>query len=52
MPDYKELYLTTIRASEQAIRALVRAQQECEDAILDEADEPESPAPEQQKDRT
>lgn len=34
MPDYKELYLKMVRASEQAIRALVEAQRECEEAIL------------------
>jgi len=39
MPDYKELYLTMMRASEKAIRELVRVQQECEEMILREADQ-------------
>lgn len=34
MPDYKELYLTMVRASEQAIRILIEAQQECEERYL------------------
>lgn len=34
MPDYKELYLSMVRASEQAIRILIRAQQECEERVL------------------
>ncbi len=34
MPDYKELYLDLMRATEQAIRTLVEAQQDCEDKIL------------------
>ena len=38
MPDYKELYLEMVRASERAIRELVRAQQFCEEMILKEAD--------------
>jgi hypothetical protein len=38
MPDYKELYLQMMRASEKAIRILVEAQQTCEDQILQEAD--------------
>ena len=41
MQDYKELYLTMMRASEKAIRELVRAQQECEEMILREADKKE-----------
>ena len=31
MPDYKEMYLKMVRASEQMIRILVKAQQECEE---------------------
>ena len=38
MPDYKEMYLKMVRASEQAIRILVKAQQECEELYLSEAD--------------
>ena len=36
MPDYKELYLAMMRASEKAIRVLIEAQQECEDRYLSE----------------
>ena len=32
--DYKEMYLTMIRASEQAIRILIEAQQKCEEMYL------------------
>lgn len=40
MPDYKELYLKMMRASEEAIRILIEAQQECEELYLqDEEDE-------------
>ena len=39
MPDYKELYLEMMRASERAIRELIRVQQLCEEKILQEADE-------------
>lgn len=49
MPDYKELYLAMIRASESAIRTLVEAQRQCEDMILDEMEETET---EQQTGRT
>ena len=42
MPNYKELYLEMVRASERAIRELIRVQQACEDAILsDEKDSEE-----------
>ena len=40
MPDYKEMYLKMVRASEQAIRILVKAQQECEELYIS-APEPE-----------
>ena len=36
MPDYKEMYLKMVRASEQAIRILVKAQQECEELYISE----------------
>ena len=39
--DYKEMYLKMMRASEAAIRILVKAQQECEEMYLDAAE----PAP-------
>ena len=34
MPDYKEMYLTMMRATEQAIRILIEAQQTCEELYL------------------
>ena len=34
MPDYKEMYLKMVRASEQAIRILIQAQQECEELYI------------------
>ena len=34
MPDYKEMYLKMVRASEKAIRILVEAQQECEELYI------------------
>ena len=34
MPNYKEMYLKMARASEQAIRILIKAQQECEEMYL------------------
>lgn len=34
MPDYKELYFKMLGASEDAIRILVQAQQECEELYL------------------
>ncbi|MEG1758661.1 MAG: hypothetical protein RR235_09430 [Oscillospiraceae bacterium] len=34
MPDYKEMYLTLLRASEQAINALIQAQRECEELYI------------------
>ena len=36
MPDYKELYLTMVRASEKAIRILIEAQQACEERVMDD----------------
>ena len=34
MPDYKEMYLTMVRASEDAVNTLIRAQQKCEELYL------------------
>ncbi len=34
MPDYKEMYLTMVRASEKAINTLIAAQRECEELYL------------------
>lgn len=36
MPDYKEMYLTLFRATEQAISQLIAAQQTCEELYLQE----------------
>ncbi len=35
MPDYKEMYLTLFRATEQAINTLIAAQQQCEELYMD-----------------
>ena len=43
MPDYKELYLKMVRASEEAIRILIKAQQECEELYLQDTDEEKAP---------
>jgi len=40
LPDYKEMYLKMVRASEDAIQTLIRAQQECEEMYLS-SEEPE-----------
>lgn len=34
MPDYKEMYLTLFRATEQAIELLIAAQRTCEDMYV------------------
>ena len=46
MPDYKEMYLTMMRASEKALRQmeeasqiLIAAQQKCEELYLDGEEE-------------
>ena len=39
--DYKELYLKMVRASEEAIRVLIEAQQECEELYLDAEEAPQ-----------
>ena len=36
MANYKEMYLKMMRASEQASRILIQAQQECEEMYLSE----------------
>lgn len=38
--DYKEMYLKMMRASEEAIRILIQAQQECEEMYVS-GEEPE-----------
>ncbi len=42
MSDYKEMYLTMVRASEKAIDLLVEAQQKCEEMYLSSKDEEEA----------
>lgn len=34
MADYKELYFRLFSATEQAIRILIEAQQDCEEAVI------------------
>ncbi len=34
MPDYREMYLTMVRASEDAINGLIAAQRKCEELYL------------------
>ena len=38
MPDYKEMYLTLFRATEQAVHMLVAAQQACEELYISQGD--------------
>ena len=40
MPDYKEMYLTMVRATEQAVGILIAAQRSCEELYLSQP-EPE-----------
>ncbi len=34
MADYKKMYFTMLRASEDAVNTLIKAQQECEELFL------------------
>lgn len=34
MPDYKEMYLKMLAASEEAIRIIIEAQQDCEEMYI------------------
>ena len=34
MPDYKEMYLTMVRATEKALNILIEAQQTCEEMYI------------------
>lgn len=34
MPDYKQMYYTLLRASEEAIRIIIEAQQKCEEIYI------------------
>lgn len=36
MPDYKKMYLTLFRATEQAINTMIEAQRECEEMYISE----------------
>lgn len=38
MADYKQMYYTLFRASEEAIRILITAQQECEELYINQPD--------------
>ena len=38
MPDYQEMYLTMVRASEKAINILTAAQLECEEMFLSDGE--------------
>ncbi len=40
--DYKEMYLKMVRATEETMNILIRAQRECEEIYLDE-EEKENP---------
>ena len=40
MPDYKEMYLKMMRASEKAINILIEAQRECEEMYISEREWP------------
>ena len=40
MPDYKEMYLTLFRASEEAVNTLIAAQRACEEMYISQL-EPE-----------
>ena len=38
MPDYKEMYLTLFRASEEAINLLIAAQRICEELYISQGE--------------
>lgn len=38
MPNYKKMYFTLFRATEQAINTLIEAQRECEELYISEAE--------------
>ena len=37
--DYKEMYLKMVRATEEAMQILIKAQHECEEMYLSESEE-------------
>lgn len=34
MPDFEEMYYTLMRASEEALRIMIKAQKECEEMYI------------------
>ena len=40
-PDYKEMYLKMVRASEDAINILIEAQRECEEMYMEAGEKSE-----------
>lgn len=42
MPDYKQMYLTLLSASEAAINTLIAAQRECEELYIASTEEDEN----------
>lgn len=38
MPDYKEMYYTLFRASEEAINVLIEAQRRCEELYISQSE--------------
>ena len=49
MPDYKEMYLTLFRATEQAVDTLVAAQQACEELYINGRDGEVTLLPQEEK---
>ena len=41
MPDYKEMYLKMVRATEEAMNLLIAAQRECEEIYINSAESAE-----------
>ena len=40
MPDYKKMYFTLFKASEEAANLLIAAQRECEERVISDGDAP------------
>lgn len=49
MPDYKEMYMKMVRATESAINLLVQAQRECEELYISSSDSTELPTEESEE---
>ena len=45
MPDYKEMYLKMVRATEEAMNCLIAAQQECEEMYIQAKEDSIAPFP-------